>query len=54
MEPAVMLSACRGASGARVLTMLLHELERRRARLGVAALCVGGGMGVAMMVERTA
>jgi acetyl-CoA C-acetyltransferase len=41
-----------GASGARVLTTLLYALERRRARLGVAALCVGGGMGVAMVVER--
>jgi acetyl-CoA C-acetyltransferase len=43
-----------GASGARVLTTLLYALRRRRARLGLAALCVGGGMGVAMVVERIA
>jgi acetyl-CoA C-acetyltransferase len=41
-----------GASGARVLTTLVHELRRREARVGVAGLCVGGGMGVAMVVER--
>jgi acetyl-CoA C-acetyltransferase len=41
-----------GASGARVLTTLVHELRRRQARVGVAGLCVGGGMGVAMVVER--
>jgi len=40
-----------GASGARILVTLLHELRHREARLGVAALCVGGGMGVAMVVE---
>jgi acetyl-CoA C-acetyltransferase len=43
-----------GASGARVLTTLVHALARRQARLGLAALCVGGGMGVAMLVERVA
>ena len=43
-----------GASGARVLTTLLYALRRRQARYGVASLCVGGGMGVAMVVERTA
>jgi acetyl-CoA C-acetyltransferase len=43
-----------GASGARVLTTLVHTLERRRGRYGVASLCVGGGMGVAMVVERAA
>jgi acetyl-CoA C-acetyltransferase len=42
-----------GASGARVLTTLLHEMARRDARLGVAALCIGGGQGIAMVVERT-
>ncbi len=41
-----------GASGARVLTTLLYEMERRRARYGLATLCVGGGMGIAMVVER--
>ncbi|MSO44404.1 MAG: acetyl-CoA C-acetyltransferase [Thermoleophilia bacterium] len=40
-----------GASGARILVTLLHEMRHREARLGVAALCVGGGMGVAMVVE---
>jgi acetyl-CoA C-acetyltransferase len=41
-----------GASGARVLVTLLHALERRKARIGVAALCLGGGNAVAMLVER--
>lgn len=41
-----------GASGARVLVTLLHELQRRDGRLGLAALCIGGGQGVAMLVER--
>ncbi|WP_127145367.1 acetyl-CoA C-acetyltransferase [Pelagibacterium montanilacus] len=41
-----------GASGARVLVTLLHEMERRDAKRGVATLCIGGGMGVAMCVER--
>ncbi len=41
-----------GASGARVLTTLLYALRHRQARYGVASLCVGGGMGVAMVVER--
>lgn len=41
-----------GASGARVLTTLLHEMRRRRVRYGLASLCVGGGQGVAMVVER--
>jgi len=40
-----------GASGARVLTTLLHEMKRSGARKGAATLCVGGGMGVAMCVE---
>jgi len=42
-----------GASGARVLVTLLHELRRRDARKGLATLCIGGGMGIAMCVERT-
>ena len=41
-----------GASGARVLTTLLFEMQRRAAKKGLATLCVGGGMGVAMCVER--
>jgi acetyl-CoA C-acetyltransferase len=41
-----------GASGARVLTTLLHEMLRRDAKKGLATLCIGGGMGVAMCVER--
>jgi acetyl-CoA C-acetyltransferase len=42
-----------GASGARILVTLLHEMQRREARKGVAALCIGGGMGVSLAVERT-
>lgn len=42
-----------GASGTRILVTLLHELKRRNARYGLATLCVGGGMGVAAIVERT-
>jgi len=41
-----------GASGARILTTLLHEMKRRGAKRGLATLCIGGGMGVAMCVER--
>ncbi len=41
-----------GASGARILTTLLHEMKRRGANKGLATLCVGGGMGVALCVER--
>jgi acetyl-CoA C-acetyltransferase len=41
-----------GASGARVLTTLLHEMKRRDAHKGLATLCIGGGMGIAMTVER--
>lgn len=41
-----------GASGARVLVTLLHEMVRRDARKGLATLCIGGGMGVALCVER--
>jgi acetyl-CoA C-acetyltransferase len=40
-----------GASGARVLTTLLHEMKRSGAKKGAATLCIGGGMGVAMCVE---
>jgi acetyl-CoA C-acetyltransferase len=41
-----------GASGARVLVTLLHEMERRSAKKGLATLCIGGGMGIALCVER--
>ena len=41
-----------GASGARVLTTLLHEMVRRDVKKGLATLCIGGGMGVAMALER--
>jgi acetyl-CoA C-acetyltransferase len=41
-----------GASGARVLVTLLHEMSRRNAKKGLATLCIGGGMGVALTVER--
>ena len=41
-----------GASGARVLTTLLFEMQRRNAKKGLATLCIGGGMGIAMCVER--
>jgi acetyl-CoA C-acetyltransferase len=43
-----------GASGARVLVTLLFEMQRRKARKGLATLCIGGGMGIAMCVERDA
>ncbi len=41
-----------GASGARVLTTLLYEMQRRDSRYGLATLCIGGGMGTALVVER--
>ncbi|WP_034994454.1 acetyl-CoA C-acetyltransferase [Beijerinckia mobilis] len=41
-----------GASGARILVTLLHEMNRRDAKKGIATLCIGGGMGVALTVER--
>jgi len=41
-----------GASGARVLVTLLHEMQKRDAKKGLATLCIGGGMGVAMCLER--
>jgi acetyl-CoA C-acetyltransferase len=41
-----------GASGCRILVTLLHEMQRREAKKGVAALCIGGGMGVSLAVER--
>jgi acetyl-CoA C-acetyltransferase len=41
-----------GASGCRVLVTLLHEMQKRDAKKGLASLCIGGGMGVALAVER--
>ena len=41
-----------GASGARILATLLHEMRRRDAKRGLATLCIGGGMGIALCVER--
>ncbi|NMM15331.1 MAG: acetyl-CoA C-acetyltransferase [Rhodoferax sp.] len=41
-----------GASGCRILVTLLHEMQRRNAKKGLASLCIGGGMGVALTVER--
>jgi acetyl-CoA C-acetyltransferase len=41
-----------GASGARILVTLIHEMIRRDAKRGLAALCIGGGMGVALAIER--
>ena len=41
-----------GASGARIMTTLLHELERRKARFGLQAICCAGGMGTATVIER--
>ena len=40
-----------GASGARVLVTLLHEMQKRKSKKGLATLCIGGGMGIAMCVE---
>ncbi len=40
-----------GASGSRILTTLIHELKRRKGKYGVATLCIGGGQGVAMVIE---
>ncbi|SEN63122.1 acetyl-CoA C-acetyltransferase [Mesobacillus persicus] len=40
-----------GASGARILVTLLHEMKRRESRYGLATLCIGGGMGIATVVE---
>jgi acetyl-CoA C-acetyltransferase len=42
-----------GASGTRILLTLLHEMVRRKANLGLASLCIGGGQGIALIVERT-
>ena len=41
-----------GASGARVLVTLLHAMQQRDIEIGVASLCIGGGQGIALVVER--
>jgi len=41
-----------GCTGVRITTTLLHELEKRDARLGIATLCISGGMGIALLLER--
>lgn len=41
-----------GASGARILVTLLHEMEKRDAKTGLATLCIGGGQGQALIVKR--
>ena len=41
-----------GASGARILVTLVHEMQKREVKKGLATLCIGGGMGIAMCVER--
>ena len=41
-----------GASGARILVTLLHEMQKRDVKRGLATLCIGGGMGIALAVER--
>ena len=41
-----------GATGVRILTTLLHEMERREARFGLETMCIGGGMGLAAIFER--
>ncbi|MFQ5793300.1 MAG: acetyl-CoA C-acyltransferase, partial [Acidobacteriota bacterium] len=40
-----------GATGARIVVTLLHEMKKRRARRGMATLCISGGMGLALLVE---
>jgi acetyl-CoA C-acetyltransferase len=49
---AVALGHAIGSSGARILTTLLYSLERRNLKRGIATLCLGGGNGVALAVER--
>ena len=41
-----------GACGCRISVTLLHEMQRRNAKKGIASLCIGGGMGVALTIER--
>jgi acetyl-CoA C-acetyltransferase len=41
-----------GSSGCRILVTLLYEMQKRESRLGLATLCIGGGMGASMIVEQ--
>ena len=41
-----------GCSGARIITTLVHEMQKQDAKVGLAALCIGGGMGIATIIER--
>jgi len=41
-----------GCTGVRITTTLIHEMQKRQAKLGLATLCVSGGMGLALLVER--
>lgn len=43
-----------GATGVRIMSTLLHEMQRRKARYGMETMCIGGGQGIAMIVERAA
>ena len=43
-----------GASGARILVTLIHEMQKRKVKRGLATLCIGGGMGIAMCIESRA
>jgi acetyl-CoA C-acetyltransferase len=43
-----------GATGARIMATMLHEMERRRVRFGLETMCIGGGQGIAVVIERTA
>ena len=52
MGGAIALGHPIGASGAGILVTLLHEMKKREAKKGLATLCIGGGMGIAMCVER--
>ena len=49
---AIALGHALGSSGSRILTTLVHALQRRQARYGVATMCIGVGQGIAMVVER--
>ena len=42
-----------GASGARILVTLIHEMKKRKSKRGLATLCIGGGMGIAMCIQNT-
>jgi len=48
----VFREVCLFESGARVFVTLLHEMQKRNAKKGLATLCIGGGMGIALTVER--